>query len=66
MLLLSVFPISDVVLGWIGLGIVATSVIVLLVSTFHPEGRKRPGGYLDGEAPQPDDVPRDERGRPLN
>ncbi|MDW5593961.1 hypothetical protein VSS74_06425 [Conexibacter stalactiti] len=54
------------ILAWVGLAVVALAVIVLLISTFHPEGRKRPGGYLDGESPQPEDVPRDERGKPLN
>jgi hypothetical protein len=35
-------------------------VVLLLYSTFHPEGRERPGGYLDGEEPQreEDDDPR--------
>ncbi|HST43278.1 MAG TPA: hypothetical protein VLK58_27370 [Conexibacter sp.] len=54
------------ILAWVGLAVVAIAVIVLLVSTFHPEGLKRPGGYLDGEKPQPDDVPRDEHGKPLS
>jgi hypothetical protein len=54
------------VLGYIGLGVVAVAIVVLLVSTFHPEGRRRPGGYLDGQAPQPDEVERDEHGKPLN
>jgi hypothetical protein len=62
----TVFAIAANTLGYIGLGVVALSVIVLLVSTFHPEGMRRPGGYLDGESPQPEDVPRDERGRPLS
>lgn len=59
------FAVSDTVFGWIGLAVVAIAIVVLLVSTFHPEGRKRPGGYLDGESPQPDDVERDDDGRPL-
>ncbi|HEY4278762.1 MAG TPA: hypothetical protein VGM91_11100 [Conexibacter sp.] len=63
---MTVFASSANLLGYIGLGIVALAVIVLLVSTFHPEGRKRPGGYLDGEAPQSDDLPRDDRGEPLS
>lgn len=62
---MTVFAISSNVLGYIGLAVVAISVIVLLVSTFHPEGMKRPGGYLDGESPQPEDLPRDERGKPI-
>lgn len=60
-----VLEINENWLGYVGLAVVAIAVIVLLVSTFHPEGRKRPGGYLDGESPQPDEVPRDEDGRPL-
>lgn len=60
-----VLEINDNWLGYVGLAVVAIAVIVLLVSTFHPEGRKRPGGYLDGESPQADEIPRDENGRPL-
>jgi len=52
-------------LGYVGLAVVAIAIVVLLVSTFHPEGRKRPGGYLDGQSPQPDEIERDEDGRPL-
>lgn len=63
---MTLFAFSANALGYIGLGVVALAVIVLLVSTFHPEGRKRPGGYLDGESPQPDEIPRDERGKPLS
>jgi hypothetical protein len=63
--LAQVLEINENWLGYVGLAVVAIAVIVLLVSTFHPEGRKRPGGYLDGESPQPDEVPRDEDGRPL-
>lgn len=62
----TVFALSGNAFGYIGLAVVALSVIVLLVSTFHPEGRKRPGGYLDGEEPRHEDVPRDERGKPLS
>jgi len=58
--------VSSNLLGYLGLGIVAVAIVVLLVSTFHPEGRKRPGGYLDGKAPQPDDVRRGEDDRPLD
>ena len=39
-------------LGIAGLVLLAGALIVLLVSLLHPEGRKRPGGYLDGEEPQ--------------
>jgi len=42
-------------LGIAGLVLLAGALIVLLVSLLHPEGRKRPGGYLDGEDPQPRD-----------
>ena len=41
------------VLGIAGLVVLAAALIVLLVSLLHPEGRRRPGGYLDGEKPQP-------------
>ena len=51
-------------LGYLGLAVVAIAVVVLLISTFHPEGRKRPGGYLDGRSPQPDEDERDERDAP--
>ena len=33
----------------------APRVLVLLVSLLHPEGLRRPGGYLDGQEPQPRD-----------
>ncbi len=39
-------------LGIAGLVLLAGALIVLLVSLLHPEGRRRPGGYLDGEDPQ--------------
>jgi len=61
----TVFALSANALGYIGLGVVAVAVVVLLVSTFHPEGMRRPGGYLDGESPQPDEIPRDEQGKPI-
>ncbi|MBB4662476.1 hypothetical protein [Conexibacter arvalis] len=61
----TVLEITDDWLGYVGLAVVAIAIVVLLVSTFHPEGRKRPGGYLDGQSPQPDEIPRDEDGRPL-
>jgi len=51
-------------LGYLGLAVVAIAVVVLLISTFHPEGRKRPGGYLDGRSPQPGEDERDERDAP--
>jgi len=43
------------VLGIAGLVVLAGALIVLLVSLLHPEGRRRPGGYLDGQEPQPRD-----------
>jgi len=39
-------------LGIAGLVILAAAVLVLLISLLHPEGRRRPGGYLDGQKPQ--------------
>lgn len=38
-------------LGIAGIAVVAIAVLVLLVSVLHPEGMRRPGGYLDGEEP---------------
>jgi hypothetical protein len=55
---------APTILGYLGLTVVAVAVVLLLISVFHPEARRRPGGYLDGKAPQPEDVARDERGRP--
>lgn len=40
-------------LGVAGLVVLAVAVIVLLVSLLHPEGLRRPGGYLDGQEPRP-------------
>jgi hypothetical protein len=39
-------------LGIVGLVVLALAVIALLVSILHPEGLRRPGGYLDGQEPQ--------------
>jgi hypothetical protein len=39
-------------LGIAGLAVLAVAVLVLLVSLLHPEGLRRPGGYLDGPSPQ--------------
>ena len=39
-------------LGILGLVVLAVALVVLLVSVLHPEGRQRPGGYLDGQEPQ--------------
>jgi hypothetical protein len=41
-------------LGIFGLIVLVAALVVLLVSLLHPEGRKRPGGYLDGQEPQPE------------
>ena len=43
------------IFGWLGLAVLLGCVAVLMYSTFHPEGRDRPGGYLDGEEPRPRD-----------
>jgi hypothetical protein len=40
-------------LGIAGLVVLGAALVVLLVSLLHPEGRRRPGGYLDGEQPGP-------------
>ena len=42
-------------LGIAGLAVLGAALVVLLVSVLHPEGRRRPGGYLDGQEPQPRD-----------
>ena len=42
-------------LGIAGLVVVGLAVVVLLYSLLHPEGLRRPGGYLDGEQPQRDE-----------
>ena len=46
------------VLGIAGLVVLGAALLVLLVSLLHPEGLRRPGGYLDGQEPQrdPDDA----------
>jgi hypothetical protein len=41
-------------LGIVGLVVLGIAVAVLLVSLLHPEGLRRPGGYLDGQDPQAD------------
>ncbi|HEX5146170.1 MAG TPA: hypothetical protein VFV85_04040 [Conexibacter sp.] len=41
-------------LGILGLVVLGLALVVLLVSLLHPEGRRRPGGYLDGQEPQRD------------
>jgi hypothetical protein len=48
-----VFAVS--VLGIAGLVVLVVAVIVLLFSLLHPEGLRRPGGYLDGQEPRPRD-----------
>jgi hypothetical protein len=42
-------------LGVAGLVVLAAALLVLLFSLLHPEGRRRPGGYLDGQEPHRDD-----------
>jgi hypothetical protein len=37
----------------LGLIVLAVALVVLVVSVLHPEGRRRPGGYLDGREPRP-------------
>jgi hypothetical protein len=39
-------------LGIAGLVVLGAALLVLLVSLLHPEGLRRPGGYLDGQKPQ--------------
>jgi hypothetical protein len=39
-------------LGIAGLVVLGLALVVLLVSLLHPEGLRRPGGYLDGQEPQ--------------
>ena len=38
-------------LGIAGLVVLGLAVVALLVSLLHPEGLRRPGGYLDGQEP---------------
>jgi hypothetical protein len=40
------------ILGVAGIVVLALAVVVLLFSVLHPEGLRRPGGYLDGQEPQ--------------
>lgn len=49
------------VLGIAGLAVLGVALIVLLVSLLHPEGLRRPGGYLDGHEPRPDSIAPDSR-----
>ncbi|HEU4701617.1 MAG TPA: hypothetical protein VFS37_03975 [Conexibacter sp.] len=39
-------------LGILGLIVLGAALVVLLVSLLHPEGLRRPGGYLDGQEPR--------------
>ena len=39
----------------LGLIVLGAALVVLLVSLLHPEGRRRPGGYLDGQEPRAGD-----------
>ncbi|MFL5816718.1 MAG: hypothetical protein ACJ76L_03865 [Conexibacter sp.] len=47
---MQVFAVS--VLGIAGLVVLGAALVVLLFSLLHPEGLRRPGGYLDGQEPQ--------------
>jgi len=47
-------------LGIAGVTVLGAAVVVLLVSLLHPEGLRRPGGYLDGREPQPRNEKRDD------
>jgi hypothetical protein len=40
-------------LGVAGIVVLALALLVFLISLLHPEGLRRPGGYLDGQEPQP-------------
>jgi hypothetical protein len=39
-------------LGVLGLIVLGAALVVLLVSLLHPEGRRRPGGHLQGDGPE--------------
>lgn len=39
-------------LGIAGLVVLGVAVVLLLLTLLHPEGLRRPGGYLDGQAPR--------------
>jgi len=47
-------------LGLLGLVVLGAALVVLLVSVLHPEGRRRPGGYLQDDAPQEPHADREE------
>ncbi|HET6449223.1 MAG TPA: hypothetical protein VFG31_08945 [Conexibacter sp.] len=38
--------------GILGLVVLGVALVVLLLSLLHPEGLRRPGGYLDGHEPR--------------
>ena len=38
-------------LGIAGLIVLGVALVVLLISLLHPEGRRRPGGYLQSHEP---------------
>jgi hypothetical protein len=40
------------VLGIAGIVVLVAALLVFLFSLLHPEGLRRPGGYLDGQEPQ--------------
>lgn len=47
-------------LGIVGLVVLGAALVVLLVSLLHPEGRRRPGGYLQGDRQEPYRADRDD------
>lgn len=56
---MSVVPIPAVsLLGIAGLVVLGVALVLLLISLLHPEGLRRPGGYLDGHEPRREDEPR--------
>ncbi len=54
-------PLAVSVLGIAGLVVLGAALLLLLVSLLHPEGLRRPGGYLDGQEPQRGDEPDGDR-----
>jgi len=49
-------------LGIAGLVVLGAALVVLLVSLLHPEGLRRPGGYLDdGQAGPGEEEPPEQR-----
>lgn len=44
------------VLGVAGIVVLVLALLVFLFSLLHPEGLRRPGGYLDGQEPRREDT----------